>query len=184
MIFWSFGPLPGLCHADRESRLKDGRGQIALNKTGWGQRGERGGRRHSQKVRKNEGEKISSSLKEKNLGTRDSCTGGLGITKLLGCFTEAVIRGVPMWALEIWLWLGRTLQRFFPKILQSHCVVTGSSFLLPFTHTFRSTRYKTQLFLPFPPKPAHSKLLWEWQTFLKIWRKPGKRITTTQHKQH
>jgi len=124
-----------------------------------------GGKREEtlQKVRKNGGwgvwwQEISRFLKKKNLRTR----GGLGVIKLLGCFTIQRLSSGESHCEHLRYGFDQLELPILPKDFYSHCVVTGSSFLLSFVNIFSFThqpKYKTQLFLLFLPKSCPLKAL-------------------------
>ena len=102
---------------------------------------------------------ISRFLKKKNLRTR----GGLGVIKLLGCFTIQRLSSGESHCEHLRYGFDQLELPVLPKDFYSHCVVTGSSFLLSFVNIFSFTphqpKYKTQLFLLFLPKSCPLKAL-------------------------
>lgn len=118
MIFWSFGPSPGLCHADRERRQKDDTSQIAPNTTGWGRNEEGRERKHHRKWERVRGENekwLPGGVAPRDKRLLYQWFWGYQVAGVLYS-PETVIRATPVWAPRKWLWLAWTPKRFLPKI--------------------------------------------------------------------
>ena len=179
MIFWSFGPSPGLCHADRESRQKDGMSPIAPNTTGWGRKEEGGERKHHRKWERMRGKKWEvASWRSGVSGQEIPVPVVLGLPRCWGTLLSRVCnQGNTSVSPQEMVVIGSNSQKIPPK--DFYQVVTsslspGSCFLPPM---LSASCYINPNIQPSSFFSSHSRLLWEWQPSQEV----RKEITSAKH---